>query len=83
MEKNIKNNLSARHKTLASPPIILAEHNLSVRTYPALIFAIVLVGVDGVINHFKFYSSVCLKISAGLNSHEQSSYSTENDLRRF
>ena len=33
-----KDNLCARHKALASPPIILVEHNLSVRTYPALIF---------------------------------------------
>jgi hypothetical protein len=42
MEQYIKNNVSARHKTLAGPPIFLAEHNLSVRTYPALIFELVL-----------------------------------------
>ncbi len=34
MEPYIKNNVSARHKTLAGPPIFLAEHNLYVRTYP-------------------------------------------------
>jgi len=65
MEPYIKNNASARHKTLASPPIILAEHNLYVRTYPALILIIGLVGVDSVINHLKFYSSVCLKLVLG------------------
>jgi len=48
MEHYIKDNVSARHKTLAGPPppqeladapmfvaqIFVAEHNLSVRTYP-------------------------------------------------
>jgi hypothetical protein len=38
MEPYIKD-LGARHKTLASPPISLAEHNLSVRTYPPRIMA--------------------------------------------
>ena len=48
MEQNLKNNVSARHKAMASPPppqeladaqllvaqIILAEHNLFVRVNP-------------------------------------------------
>jgi len=34
MEFYIKCNVSARHKTLAGPPIFLAEHNLYARTYP-------------------------------------------------
>ena len=37
MEPYIENNVSARHKALASPPIILAEHKLFVRIKSAML----------------------------------------------
>jgi len=43
-----------------------SEHKLFGRTYPALIFAFGLVGVDSVINYLEFNSSAFIKISAGL-----------------
>ena len=39
MEPYTKNNVSARHKTLAGSPIFLAEHNLFVRTYPPFLLS--------------------------------------------
>ena len=66
--------VSARHKTLAGPPIFLAEHNLYVRTHPPTTFygSTEFVDMWWVAKYtFNFILKAFSKSGGGVNSRKQ------------